>query len=81
MCASLPSGKEITIASSEICREREAYHLQRASATSLPNVKAIEEKAAKIWAREALAAEQREGKKPAPAIVESAAVESSDNER
>lgn len=46
--------------SSALCRKQEAFHRERAAATSLENIRTISEDAAKAWALEASLAERRE---------------------
>lgn len=45
-----------------LCRTQEAIHLDRASGSTLENVRAVAAKAAKAWGIEAVAAEQREAR-------------------
>ena len=48
--------------SSTLCRAQEAFHRDRAEATSLENVRAIATSAAAAWAMEAMQAERREAR-------------------
>ena len=45
-----------------LCRAQEAFHLDRAGAAALENVRSIATKAAKAWGIEAIAAEAREAR-------------------
>ncbi len=55
--------------SSIICRKQEALHRERAAATTLENIRIIEERAATAWANEALVAERREARRTAAAAA------------
>lgn len=51
------------IPSAALCRAQESLHLQKAAGTSLENVRRISTQAATAWGREAMIAEQREGRR------------------
>lgn len=55
--------------SSILCRAREAHHRALASAAVLDNVRTIANAAATAWAKEADAAEHREGRKSRAAQI------------
>jgi hypothetical protein len=62
--------------SSSLCRTQEAFHRDRAAASTLENVRAIATSAAAAWGHEAVAAEKREARGVrARAIADLAAVE------
>lgn len=51
------------VPSSALCRAQESLHLRRATDTQLDNVRLVATEAAAAWAKEAVAAERREGRK------------------
>jgi len=48
--------------SAALCRAQEAFQNERASGTTLENVRAVAMKAAKAWDKEAVLAEEREAR-------------------
>lgn len=67
--------------SSAFCRAQEAHQRDRAAGSSLANVRAIAEKAATAWSKEAIAADRREQRQDRTSLIAARLLEESPQSR